>query len=174
MQKAIFLDRDGVINLDKGYLYKVQDFVFIEGVFTSLQYLQEKGYLLFIITNQSGIGRSFYTQNDFNILTKWMLQEFTKHNIKISQVELCPHNPIENCACRKPKIQMINNILKNYDIDLSTSWLIGDKSSDIKCAVNANIKNTIQVQSGKEFNKEDSLARYTCSSIKDIINIIKI
>ncbi len=174
MQKAIFLDRDGVINLDQGYVYKIEDFVFIEGVFTSLQYLQKKGYLLFIITNQSGIGRSFYTHDDFNKLNNWMIKEFMTNNIKINQIELCPHDPSENCSCRKPKTKMINNILKNYDIDLSSSWLIGDKNSDIKCAINANIKNTIQVQSGKKFNQKNSFAKYTCSSIKDVINIIKV
>lgn len=172
MQKAVFLDRDGVINIEKNYLYKIEDFEFIDGVFDSLHYLQDLGYQLFIITNQSGIGRGYYSLEDFDKLTSWMLEEFSKKCIKISQVELCPHSPDENCICRKPKTGMIENIIKNYEIDLENSWLIGDKSSDIKCAKNANILNTIQVKTGHEFEENQSLATYVCPSIKEIRNII--
>jgi len=171
--KAVFLDRDGVINIEKNYLYKTEDFEFIDGVFESLRYLQSKGYKLFIITNQSGIGRGYYSQKDFDILTLWMLEEFKKQDIVISQVELCPHSPEEECDCRKPKILMIDNILNNYNLDLNNSWLIGDKSSDIQCAINSKIMNTIQVQSGHKFNKKDSLANFVTPSIKDIKSIIK-
>lgn len=173
MQKAVFLDRDGVINIEKEYLYKIKDFEFIEGLFDSLKYLQKLNYKLFIITNQSGISRNYYTIEDFNILTSWMLKEFEKNGIKISQVELCPHGPNDNCDCRKPKTAMIKNILKNFSIDLENSWLIGDKTSDILCAKNANIKNTIQVKSGHKFDENKSQADYICNSIKDIKNIIK-
>lgn len=173
MQKAIFLDRDGVINIEKNYLYKVEDFEFVDGVFNSLKYLQDLGYKLFIITNQSGIGRGYYSLEDFNVLTSWMLNKFKENSIEILQVELCPHGPDDGCECRKPKIGMINNILKNHDIDLEKSWLIGDKNSDIKCAQNANIKNSIQVKSGHDFNEKDSIADFICTSIKDIHKIIK-
>ena len=172
-EKAVFLDRDGVINIEKNYLHKIEDFEFIPGLFSSLQYLLSLDYKLFIITNQSGIGREYYTQKDFDILTSWMLKELEKHNIKISQVELCPHAPNQECECRKPKIQMIDNILVNHNIDLASSWLIGDKSSDIKCALNAGISNTIQVKSGHDFKEIDSLAHYVCNSIADIKGIIK-
>jgi len=154
--KAIFLDRDGVINKEKNYLYKISDFEFIDGVFDAMKYLQKKGYKLFIITNQSGIGRGYYTKKDFSILTAWLLREFQKRNINISQIEYCPHIPSDNCKCRKPDILMIDNILSKHNIDLDSSWLIGDKSSDIKCAENANIKYTIQVRSGHDFNTSEA------------------
>ncbi len=173
MHKAVFLDRDGVINIEKDYLYKIQDFEFIDGVFDSLKYLQNLDYKLFIITNQSGIARNYYTMEDFNKLTLWMLNEFEKNGIKISQVEICPHGPNDNCICRKPKIGMIKNILENFQIDLEHSWLIGDKSSDILCAKNANIKNTIQVKSGHSFDEKKSNADFICESIKNIKAIIK-
>ena len=173
MQKAVFLDRDGVINVEKDYAYKIEEFEFIDFVFDSLKYLQDLGYLLFIITNQSGIARSYYTIDDFLKLTSWMLLEFEKRGIKISQVEFCPHGPNDNCLCRKPKTAMIDNILKNYSVDLEKSWLIGDKSSDIKCAKNAKIKNTIQVKSGHSFDEKESVADFVCDSIKDIKKIIK-
>ncbi len=172
MNKAIFLDRDGVINIEKNYLYKIEDFEFVKGTFKTLQTLQDTGYKLFIITNQSGIGRGYYTLEDFNKLTTWMINEFKNNSITISQVELCPHDPSANCACRKPLTGMIDNILKNYDIDLDNSWLVGDKSSDIQCAINAKIKNTIQVKSGHDFEEKDSKADFVCDSIKDIEKII--
>ncbi len=172
MQKAIFLDRDGVINVEKNYLYKIEDFEFIDGVFSSLKAFSDAGFLLFIITNQSGIQRGYYTLEDFQVLTSWMLKEFEKQGIKISQVELCPHLPTTNCSCRKPNTGMIENILKNYEIDLENSWLIGDKDSDIQCAKNANIKNTIQVLSGHCFEEAKSNANFVCKSIKNINNII--
>ena len=125
--KAIFLDRDGVINIEKEYLYKIEDFEFINGVFDSLLYLQQKGFLLFIITNQSGINRGYYTKDDFDILTSWMIKEFLLRNITISSLEFCPHRQNENCICRKPNTLMIDNILKSYNIDRNNSWLIGDK-----------------------------------------------
>ena len=172
MTKAIFLDRDGVINIEKNYLYKIEDFEFVSGTFDSLKYLQKLGYQLFIITNQSGIGRGYYTLDDFDKLTSWMVQQFEKNDIKISQVELCPHAPIHNCTCRKPLTGMIDNILDNHKVDLENSWLVGDKSSDIQCAKNSNIKNTIQVKSGHDFKQEDSIADFVCDSIKDLPKII--
>ena len=172
--KAVFLDRDGVINIEKDYLYKIEDFEFIDGVFSSLKYLQDLNYKLFIITNQSGIGRGYYSQKDFDTLTLWMLEQFKQNDIKISQVELCPHSPKDKCECRKPKTKMIENILENYpDIDLEKSWLIGDKSSDILCAKNAKIKNTIQVESGYKVDEKLSKANFILPSIKNITSIIK-
>ncbi len=173
MIKAIFLDRDGVINIEKNYLYKIEDFEFIEGVFSSLKYAQSLGYKLFVITNQSGVGRGYYTLENFNTLTSWMIQRFNDEKIEILQVELCPHAPNENCRCRKPKTGMIENILKNYKIDLKNSWLIGDKFSDIECAKNAKIENTIQVKSGHDFDETLSPATYVINSIKELPTIIK-
>ena len=172
MQKAIFLDRDGVINVEKDYVYKIEEFEFIEGVFDTLKAFQKEGFLLFIITNQSGIGRGYYKIEDFKLLTSWMLKEFEKEGITISQVEFCPHSPDEICQCRKPKTGMIENILKNFSIDLEHSWLIGDKEADIKCANNAKIKNTIQVKSGHTFDETESKADFVCESIADCVKVV--
>ncbi|WP_258238381.1 D-glycero-beta-D-manno-heptose 1,7-bisphosphate 7-phosphatase [Arcobacter sp. CECT 8983] len=173
MTKAIFLDRDGVVNVEKNYLYKIEEFEFIDGIFESLKKIQSLGYKIFIITNQSGISRGYYSVDDFEKLTSWMLEEFRNNEIVISQVEFCPHGPNDNCLCRKPKSGMIDKILKNYDIDLKNSWLVGDKSSDIECAQHAGISNTIQVKSGHKFKNDDSKADYICESIKDIDKIIQ-
>jgi len=143
--KALFLDRDGVINIDYGYVYEIEKFEFNEGIFELLQLFVEKGYKLFIVTNQSGIGRGYYTHQDFLKLTDWMLEEFRKRDLIVESVKYCFHAPEEKCDCRKPAIGMVNNILKNYTIDLENSWLIGDKQSDIDLAHNASIGHTIAV-----------------------------
>lgn len=144
-EKAIFLDRDGIINVDHGYVSKIEDFQFTEGIFELLHLFADKGYILFIITNQSGIGRGYYTQNDFDNLTQWMIQAFQNHTIDIQKVAYCPHTPQDNCHCRKPETGMIDDILKEYDIDLTESWLIGDKQSDIDLAYKAHIGHTVAV-----------------------------
>jgi len=137
-----------------------------------LRYLELKGYKLFLITNQSGINRGYYTIKDFQKLTKWMLGVFQKENIKISGVEFCPHMPKEGCNCSKPKTGMIDSIMNKYEIDIASSWLIGDKNIDIECAENAGIKNTIQVRSGHYFDENESKSKYIITSLKNINEVI--
>ena len=145
MQKALFLDRDGVINIDHGYVSSIEKFEFTEGIFELLQLFLSKDYLLFIVTNQSGIGRDYYGEEDFHTLTSWMLEEFKKRDIKIASVHYCAHAPEESCSCRKPATGMVDEILKEYQIALENSWLIGDKQSDIDLAHNAKIAHTIAI-----------------------------
>jgi len=145
LQKALFLDRDGVINVDHGYVYEIEKFEFNEGIFDLLRGFLQKGYLLFIVTNQSGIGRGYYREEDFQKLTVWMLGEFKKEQIDIVCVEHCNHAPEANCGCRKPQTGMVDRIRSNYAIDLENSWLIGDKQSDIDLAHNAKIGHTIAI-----------------------------
>jgi D-glycero-D-manno-heptose 1,7-bisphosphate phosphatase len=173
MDKVIFLDRDGVINVEKNYLHKIEDFEFIDGVFESLLYLQELGYKLIVITNQSGIGRGYYTKEQYDILTIWLKEKFKSSDINISEIYCCPHAPDVECECRKPKIGMIHEASKIINIDYQNSWVIGDKSSDIALGLNANIPNTIQVKSGHAFDEKDSKATFIINSIKDVPTIIK-
>ena len=143
--KALFIDRDGIINVDHGYVCKIEDFEFTKGIFELLQLFSKQGYLLFIVTNQSGIGRGYYTQEAFKILTEWMVKTLHENGIEIKEVQYCPHTPNENCTCRKPKTGMIENILTHYHIDLDHSWMIGDKQSDMDLAHNAHIASTIAI-----------------------------
>jgi len=149
IKKALFLDRDGVINIDHGYVSSIEKFEFSEGIFPLLHLFISHGYSLFIVTNQSGIGRGYYSSTDFNRLTTWMLAEFKKNNIHIESVQHCYHSPEENCSCRKPATGMIDAILSKYTIALENSWLIGDKQSDIDLAHNANIHHTIAIGARK-------------------------
>ena len=143
LQKALFLDRDGIINVDHGYVSKIEDFEFSKGIFKITKLFQEAGYRLFVITNQSGIGRGYYTEADFQILTEWMIRKFAERGIVIDELFYCPHTPKEFCRCRKPNIGMIEACLSKYPISLKESWMIGDKESDIELAHNAGIENTI-------------------------------
>ena len=143
--KALFLDRDGIINIDSGYVSKIEKFQFTEGIFNLLHLFIKYDYKIFIVTNQSGIGRGYYTQNDFKVLTTWMLSEFKKQHIEITSVQHCPHVPEEKCSCRKPNTGMIDEILLFNTIDLKYSWLIGDKQSDIDLAINSHIGSSIAI-----------------------------
>ena len=164
-KKIIFLDRDGVINYDYGYVSQIDKFEFIDGVFEACKYFQKLNYEIIIVTNQSGIGRGYYSEKEFYTLTQWILNRFKEQEINILKVYFCPHTPEENCRCRKPNIGMIENACKDFDIDLENSWLIGDKITDIQTAINANIKNYILIDS-----KNPDII--TAKSLLDTINII--
>jgi D-glycero-D-manno-heptose 1,7-bisphosphate phosphatase len=144
MKKALFLDRDGVVNIEKDYLYKVEDFEFIDGIFNLCKYYQDKGFVIIIVTNQSGIARGYYSESDFDNLTSWMIKEFSKHNIKILKVYHCPHHPdiTGNCNCRKPKAGMLLDAQNEFHIKLSESIIVGDKERDIEAGINAGLKTT--------------------------------
>ena len=107
--KSIFLDRDGVINHDKNYLHKIDQFEFIEGIFEACRQFNKLGYELIIVTNQSGISRGYYSEKDFQKLTHWMLDQFNNQDINILDIFHCPHNDESFCNCRKPKPGMFLN-----------------------------------------------------------------
>ena len=164
--KTIFLDRDGVINKEKNYLHKIEDFEFINGVFEACQYLESLNYKIIITTNQSGISRDYYTESDFQKITKWMLRQFNNNSIDILDVIHCPHLSSDFCDCRKPKPGMLLSAMTKYNINMEKSWMIGDKEEDILAANAANITNTILVRSGHKINEANSNAKYFLDSIK--------
>ncbi|QSZ41313.1 D-glycero-beta-D-manno-heptose 1,7-bisphosphate 7-phosphatase [Sulfurimonas aquatica] len=168
MNKTLFLDRDGVINTEKDYLYKVEDFDFINGIFDLCRYYQDLGYLIVVVTNQSGIARGYYSEDDFNILTNWMLEEFFNNDVIISGVYFCPHHPdiSGECECRKPSPGMLFDAKNDLDIDLENSIIIGDKERDIEAGINAGLKLTYLFD---ESNKvTNSKATYILNKFADI------
>jgi len=169
---VIFLDRDGVINKEVGYLHKIEDFKFIDGVFDACLDFQSFSYQIIIVTNQSGIERGYYTEEDFQTVTEWMLDQFKQHNIQILDVFFCPHAPESNCSCRKPKPGMFNQANDKYDIDMKNSWMIGDKEADIQAANAAGISNTVLVKSGHKIDELDSNAKYILGSINKSQQVI--
>jgi D-glycero-D-manno-heptose 1,7-bisphosphate phosphatase len=171
-KKIVFLDRDGVINKEVGYLHKIEDFRFIDGVFNACLHFQSLNYQIIVITNQSGIGRGYYTEEDFHIINNWMLGKFSKKGIRILDVFFCPHGPESNCDCRKPKPGMLNQANDKHGIDMENSWMIGDKEADIKAANTAHIKNTILVKSGHVIDESNSKAKFILDSIGQVKTII--
>lgn len=138
--KAVFLDRDGTINVDKNYLYRIDEFEFLPGAVEALRLLQASGYLLIIITNQSGIARGYFTEDDYVKLTDFMRGELERRGVKLSAVYYCPHLPDGEvpeyrkvCRCRKPETGLFEQAVKDFDIDLSESFAVGDKPRD--CAI---------------------------------------
>jgi D-glycero-D-manno-heptose 1,7-bisphosphate phosphatase len=170
--KTIFLDRDGVINKEVNYLYKIEDFEFINGVFETCKYLKSLDYKIIVITNQSGISRGYYSENDFQTITNWMIAQFKKNDINIFDVFHCPHSPDSNCNCRKPKPGMLIEAKNKHNIDMVKSWMIGDSERDISAANLAGIKNTILVRSGHKINEANSNATFFLNSIKQTKQII--
>jgi D-glycero-D-manno-heptose 1,7-bisphosphate phosphatase len=162
--KAVFLDRDGVINIDKNYVHKIEEFEFVEGIFEVLREFLKIGYKLFIVTNQSGIGRGYYSEEDFLSLTSFMLEELKKENIEITKVYHCPHSPELNCECRKPKPAMLLKAKEEFDIDMANSIMIGDKKSDIETGKNAKVGKTIFIG-----EKDEPLADISIKNIKELL-----
>lgn len=146
LKPAAFLDRDGVLNYDYGYVHKYSNFHWKPGVLKALKFLNQKGYNIFLITNQSGIGRGYYSQNDFFKLYKKINTFLIKRKIFINDMEFCPHHPDEakgkyktKCKCRKPNTGMIDNLKKRWLIDEKKSFMIGDSLSDKICAQKSNL-----------------------------------
>lgn len=176
MKKALFLDRDGVINIDKHYVYKKEDFHFIEGIMETLHYFQDKGYLLIIITNQSGIGRGYYTEDEFHTLTEWMIEQCISYDVYITKVYFSPYHPEHGIGkykkdsfCRKPSPGMILAAQEEFEIDLSQSILVGDSESDIEAGMNAGIKTTIFLSSSSV--STDTKATVSIGNIEELIKL---
>ncbi len=132
--KIAFLDRDGVVNLDHGYVHRIADFQFTEQFFPACALLQQAGYSLAIVTNQSGIARGYYTEGDFAVLTAWLKQQFVLNGLELDAIYHCPHNADSNCNCRKPKPGMVMEHLALTGALAKDCIMFGDKPSDQACA----------------------------------------
>lgn len=141
LRPAAFLDRDGVINIDHGYTWRREDFVFVPGVLEAAAALAAAGLALVVVTNQSGIGRGMYTLQDFERLTSWMRERFAAAKAPLAGVYFCPHHPTDavgadrrDCDCRKPAPGLLLQAQRELGLDLGRSLLFGDKRSDLEAA----------------------------------------
>lgn len=146
---ALFLDRDGVINVDHGYVSRPADFEVIDGVFDALRAAVERGIALIVVTNQSGIARGYFSQQEYDDLEAYMAALFASEGCALTAIYHCPHGPDAQCSCRKPEPGMILRAAREHDIDLSRSVLVGDKQSDIDAACNAGIPKTERVDANR-------------------------
>ena len=143
---AIFFDRDGVLNKDRDYVYKIDDWYWIEGAIEAIKRSNELDYFVFVVTNQSGVGRGYYTEQDVHIIHTHMQDELKNHGAHIDAIRYCPHHRdallIEykiECECRKPAPGMLRNLLSSWPVNVSKSVLVGDKSTDLEAAEKAGI-----------------------------------
>ncbi|WP_303725876.1 D-glycero-beta-D-manno-heptose 1,7-bisphosphate 7-phosphatase [Anaerovibrio lipolyticus] len=147
MNKAVFFDRDGTLNEEVHYLHKIEDFKWIEGAIDAIKYCNDNGYLAIVITNQSGVARGYYPESDIMKLYDWMNDDLAKHGAHLDGIYYCPHHPTGkvreyaiDCDCRKPKPGMLFKAQKDHNIDLKSSYLIGDGVRDVECAEAAGVK----------------------------------
>lgn len=155
MRRAAFIDRDGVINEDREYVCRVADFQFLAGSVEALRQLQAAGYLLVVITNQSGIARGFYTEAQYQELDTYMRGSLSAAGVSIDAVQYCPHLPDANCDCRKPRAGMIRAAARLLDIDTSRSLLIGDRRADIEAGRAGGVGRCFLVRSGRPLSESD-------------------
>lgn len=155
--KAVFLDRGGTLDTDEPpYLHKIEDYKFIPGVIPALQKLSKTDHKIIIVTDQSGIGRGYFTEQDLKKLHLWLLETLRKRGVRIDRIYYCPHHPRDNCSCRKPKIALLLKAQQEFNIDFKRSYFIGDRMRDILAGNRAGCK-TILVKTGKE--ESDNLPR---------------
>ena len=142
MNKAIFLDRDGVINrLSGGYVWKVEDFEVLDGVVEALQHFRDKGFIFVIITNQGGIARGIYSIDEVTTLNKHIINWFNENKIDIREIYFCPHHEdFGKCLCRKPGSLLLEKAMARFDIDPAQSYMIGDMDRDIEAAEKVGVK----------------------------------
>ncbi|MBE7442647.1 MAG: HAD family hydrolase [Flavobacteriales bacterium] len=155
MRKVIFLDRDGVINIERGdYTFRLEDFVFVDGLFAALAFLKNHGFEFIVITNQGGISKGIYNHDSVIVLNKLIETEFKKHQLNVLDIYYCPHHSdIEKCICRKPNSLLLEKAIAKYNIDTTKSFFIGDSDRDINAAQKVGVK-------GIKVNKNSNLNVY--------------
>lgn len=173
--KAVFLDRDGTINVDYGYVHQIDDFHFIDGVIDALLQLKKKGYMLVLVTNQSGIARGYFSEEQFLQLTEWFDWSLADRGVDFDGIYYCPHHPEgqgeyrEDCDCRKPKAGMFTQAISDLNIDPTESIMVGDKLEDLLAAENAGVKTKILVRTGKEVTPQaEAKADKVLDSLADL------
>lgn len=152
-KRAVFLDRDGTINIDKGYVGNPEDIELLPGTVEGLKLLKENDFLLIVVTNQSGVGRGYYTQKDVEEVHAHLNELLAPEGVQIDRFYYCPHLPEEGCCCRKPSAEMVLAGAKFYNIDLPGSFFVGDKTIDVQAGLAAGCQ-TVWVDSSQfDLNK---------------------
>jgi D-glycero-D-manno-heptose 1,7-bisphosphate phosphatase len=177
-KRALFLDRDGVINEDLNYVHRIEDFHFVEGIFNLLREVQEQAYLLIVITNQAGIARGYYSEDDFHQLSQWMKARLEEEDIHLDAIYYCPYHPEHGIGkyrkksdCRKPAPGMILEACRDFDIDLQASALIGDKDSDIAAGQQAGVGTNI-LFGPEALSREKARSVFTISRLEEAKRLI--
>jgi len=169
MPKAIFLDRDGIINVNNGYVGSIERLQFCDGIFELAKYLNERNISLFIVTNQSGIGRGFFSEALFLKLMDYINRKFSAHGSLIKDFRYCPHTPIDGCKCRKPHPKMVLELSNLYGINPKKSAFLGDSFSDVECGNKAGVKYNFLIDNATTMPRMETFF----SSHKSIFDLMK-
>lgn len=148
MRAAVFLDRDGVLNEDRGYVHRTEDCILFPGTARALRRLGEAGYLLFVVTNQSGIGRGYFTAEEMEEVHDHLESELGRQGVRLTRIYHAPEAPDQPSRGRKPSPQFLFDARDEFGVDLSRSYLIGDKLSDLECGWNAGVRRSLLVRTG--------------------------
>lgn len=148
MRRAVFLDRDGVLNEERGYLHRVEEVVIFPGTGAALKRLQDAEFLLFIVTNQSGIGRGYYTEEEMHRIHAYLRAELARDGVRFEEVYFAPEAPHQPSRGRKPSPQFLFDARDGHGIDLAQSYMVGDKLIDLECGWNAGVKRSLLVRTG--------------------------
>jgi D-glycero-D-manno-heptose 1,7-bisphosphate phosphatase len=169
-KRAVFLDRDGVLIEDRHYLHRVEEVVFTPGTFAGLQQLVTAGFQLFIVTNQSGVGRGYFTMADVDKVHAFMLAEFARHGIFIQKVYVAPEAPDQPSHGRKPSPQFLFEARDEFGLDLAKSFLVGDKWIDLECGWNADVQKSILVRTGygREMEQKHAAQLHRAAVVDDL------
>lgn len=181
MRKVIFLDRDGTINIEKSYLHKWEDFEFEKNAIEGLKKLKDLGYEFIVVTNQSGIGRGYYTEEDLVTLNNQMTEKLKEFGIEILECFYCPHHPEKgigkykvDCNCRKPNPGMLLEGIKKYDVDIENSFMIGDKKGDLEAGKKAGLKSILVLTGyGKKIEEEVKGNYLIAKDLLEVVTILK-
>jgi len=164
MNKALFLDRDGVVNVERGeYTWHIEDFELTEGLIEFLRWGKDNGYLLIIISNQGGIGRGIYTKDDVEKAHQFLHNKLAEKDINLTDIYFCPHHPVTGkCLCRKPESIMLEKAIAFYQVDVSQSVFIGDSQRDVQAGANVGLHSVL-------IKPNENLCKYL-DEIKRILN----
>ena len=178
---AIFLDRDGTLNVDHGYVHEIDNFQFIDGVIEAMRELKNMGFALVLVTNQSGIARGMFTEDQFMQLTEWMDWSLADRDVDLDGIYYCPHHPEgsvaeyrQECDCRKPQPGMLLSAQKELHIDMAASYIVGDKPDDMQAGAAAGVGTKVLVRTGKPVTAEgEAVADWVVNSLADLPAHIK-
>lgn len=168
--KTVFIDRDGTLIEEVNFLHRIEDLQYFPFTDEAVRLLKENGFLVVLVTNQSGIRRGIYTEGDMNAVHARIQADLTK---KIDAIYFCPHLPDEDCTCRKPRLGMIESALADLPIDLENSWMIGDKNLDVELGLNAGIK-PILVKTGYGEKHLPQLERPPYAVAENLIEAVRL
>ena len=175
--KALFLDRDGIINIDHGHVYLKKDFILVDGIQDLIRTAISKKYKIIVITNQAGIGKGYYTEKDFFKLSEYMKLLLEKSNCFIDKIYFCPYHPtdgigkyLQDSFDRKPNPGMLLKAKEDFNLDMNSSILIGDKVSDVDAGINANVKTNILLN--QKNNKYDDSKFITINKLREAIQFL--